>query len=94
MKTLSQQISDCIEKACTIQGRDYRSRIIVYPCGDVGIQVINTMLGVYGIEPAYQIDNHKALFSNRCYPLEKLGGRLQQLCYHFGINKPRYLPNS
>lgn len=64
MKTLITQITDCIEHTYNIDGKDYSKRIIVYPCGDVGIQVINIMKMVYNIEPAYIIDNMKCRYNS------------------------------
>ena len=62
-KTLVTQITDCIEKTFNINGIDYSNRIIVFPCGDVGIQVFNILSSIYEIEPAYLIDNTKCKYS-------------------------------
>mgnify|MGYP003303122592 CR=1 FL=1 len=64
MKTLITQITDCIEHSFNIRGKDLSKKIIVFPCGDVGIQIINIMKNIYGIEPAYLIDNHKYQFNS------------------------------
>ncbi len=64
MKPLINQITECIEKTFDIGGGDYSHRIIIYPCGDVGIQTIEIMKNVYGLEPAYIIDNHKCQFAS------------------------------
>ena len=53
-------------------GRDFSRKIIVFPCGDVGIQCINIMEKVYGINPAYIIDNHKCKYNTQIKPLNFL----------------------
>ena len=62
-KTLITQITDCIEKTFDIGGKNYSKKVIVFPCGDVGIQVANIMKNIYSIEPAYLIDNKKCRFN-------------------------------
>ena len=50
-------------------GRDFSRKIIVFPCGDVGIQCINIMERIYGLESAYVIDNHKCKYSTKIKPI-------------------------
>lgn len=59
MKTLITQITDCIEKTFDLGGEDFSKKIIIFPCGDVGIQIANIMKNIYSLEPAYLIDNKK-----------------------------------
>lgn len=66
-KSLISKICDCIERTYNIEGVDYSKRIIVFPLGDVGIQVINIMKNIYALEPAFLIDNHKCKFSDNVY---------------------------
>ena len=61
--TYTNQITDCIEHSFNIGGIDYSKKIIVFPCGDIGIQVLNIMKSIYSLEPAYLIDNHKCKFN-------------------------------
>ncbi len=58
-KSLTRPIPDCIERSFDFEGRDLSRKIIIYPCGDVGIQVINIMKTIYNLTPAFMIDNHK-----------------------------------
>lgn len=62
-KTLITQITDCIEKVFDIDGRDFSKNIIIYPCGDVGIQVINILKNIYSVEPAFLIDTKKCKYN-------------------------------
>ena len=71
-KTLITQITDCIEKSFDLDGKDYSKNIIVYPCGDVGIQVINIMKNVYALEPAFIIDKRKCNFNNNIHDVSFL----------------------
>lgn len=57
------QITECIERTFDLGGKDYSKKIIVFPCGDIGIQIINIMRTIYSLEPAYMIDNHKCKYS-------------------------------
>ena len=50
-------------------GRDFSRKIIVFPCGDVGIQCINIMEKVYDLRPAYVIDNHKCKYNPQIKPV-------------------------
>ncbi len=63
MKTLITQITDCIERTFDVGGVDYSRKIILFPCGDVGIQAANILRMIYAIEPAYLIDNRKCKYS-------------------------------
>ena len=62
-KTLYSQISDCIERSFDIGGVDLSKKIIVFPCGEIGMQAIGVLKNVYNIEPAYLIDNHKCRYN-------------------------------
>ena len=66
-KALITQITNCIEKTYSIEGDDYSRRIIIFPLGEVGIQVLNVMKNVYSIEPAFLVDNHKCKYSNNIF---------------------------
>lgn len=68
MKTITTQITESVERIISTGGQ-----IVVFPCGDVGIQVINIMKNVYGIEPDYLIDNHKCHYSERIHDVSFLG---------------------
>ena len=63
MKTLITQITDCIEHTYDIDGRDFSKNVIIYPCGDIGIQFINTMRSVYSTVPAIIVDDNKHRFN-------------------------------
>ncbi len=63
-KTLITQITECIERTFDINGKDMSRNIIVFPCGDVGIQVVNILKTIYSIEPAYLIDNKKCKYNS------------------------------
>lgn len=62
MKTIVQQIKETIEQSLEIEG-DY----IIYPFGDVGIQIKNILKDAYDIVPAYIIDEHLCLFNKKIY---------------------------
>ena len=68
-KTLITQITECIEHTFDIGGVNYSKRIIIFPCGDIGIQVINIMKTVYAIEPAFLIDNKKCKYSTNIHDM-------------------------
>ncbi|MBP3818908.1 MAG: CatB-related O-acetyltransferase [Butyrivibrio sp.] len=69
MKTLITQLTEIIERTFDVGGQDFSRKIIVFPCGDVGIQCINIMERIYGLEPAYVIDNHKCKYSTKIKPI-------------------------
>ena len=71
-KTLITQITHCIEHIFDIGGTALSKKIIVFPCGDVGIQVVNIMKSIYSIEPAYLIDNHKCKYVDNIHDLSFL----------------------
>lgn len=66
-QTLITQITNCIERTFCIEGVDYSRKIILFPCGDVGIQAANILKTIYVIEPAYMIDNQKCKYSTNIY---------------------------
>ena len=68
-KTLIKQITDCIEHIFEAGDRE---KIIVYPCGDVGIQVVSIMRNIYSVEPAYLIDNHKCKYASNIHEVSFL----------------------
>ena len=72
MRTLITQITDCIEQGIEKIGSVGGSRIIVYPYGDVGIQVVELMRSVYDIDPAYIIDNHKCKYNTKIKTIDFL----------------------
>lgn len=49
-------------------------RIIVFPCGDVGIQVSSIMRSIYSVEPAYLIDNRKCKYTDNIHEISFLRG--------------------
>ena len=63
-KTLITQITECIERIFD-RGAELAEKIIIYPCGDVGIQAVNIMERIYQIKPAYLIDNNKCKYSKK-----------------------------
>lgn len=72
-KTLITQITDCIERIFDAGGGTALSKkIIVFPCGDVGIQVSNIMQSIYSVEPAYLIDNHKCKYTENIHEISYL----------------------
>ena len=73
-KTLITQITDCIERIFDMGVCGLRQGIIVFPCGDVGIQTISIMRNIYSLEPAYLIDNKKCRYSSHIHELSYLDG--------------------
>ncbi len=72
-KTLITQITESIEEIIKrLEGETLSKRIIVYPCGDVGIQVLNIMKNLYSIEPAFIIDNHKCEYAKNIHNISFL----------------------
>ncbi len=63
-KSLTTQITESIERTFSWNGRNLSDRIIVFPIGDVGIQVINILEKIYQLKPAYMIDNHKCQYNS------------------------------
>lgn len=74
MKSLVNQITECIETTFDIGGHDYSKNIVVFPYGDIGIQMVEIMRNVYGIEPELIIDNHKSKYSDKIKPSSYLEG--------------------
>lgn len=67
-KTLITQITDCIEDIFDREGgAELIKKIIVYPCDDVGIQVVSIMRSIYAVEPAYLIDDHKCKYTDNIH---------------------------
>ncbi len=60
MKTITNQIKDCIE-----DGLDRESKIIIFPYGDIGVQVSFILKTAYDIEPAYIIDNRLCRYNSK-----------------------------
>ena len=65
MKPIISQLTDCIESTFDIGGIDYSKKIILFPCGDIGIQTINILRDIYNIEPAFMVDNNKCKYSDK-----------------------------
>lgn len=61
-RTLEQQIRRTVEYGLKYGGVE-KDKLIVYPYGDVGVQVCNTLSTVYGIKPAYIVDNKICKFN-------------------------------
>lgn len=70
-KALITQITDCIERIFE-GGEELSKKIIVFPCGDIGIQVVNILKNIYFVEPAYLIDNHKCKYTDHIYDISYL----------------------
>lgn len=73
MKSLVSELVECIESTFCIDGQDYSNRIIVYPCGEVGISVVNIMKNIYNLTPAFIIDNNKCRYNSAIKPVSFLG---------------------
>ena len=71
-KTLITQITDCIEHIFNVGGVPLSQKIIIFPCGDVGIQVSSIMRSIYSVEPAYMIDNHKCKYTSSIHEISYL----------------------
>lgn len=71
-KTVVQQITDCIERIFEKWGGTLSSKIIIYPCGDVGIQVLSILRNIYSVEPALLIDNRKCKYSPKIHDISYL----------------------
>lgn len=71
-KTLITQITDCIEHIFDTRGVTLSKKIVVFPCGDVGIQVASIMRNIYSVEPAYLIDNHKYKYTDNIHEISFL----------------------
>lgn len=69
-KTLITQITDCIEYILNMWGK--KTDVVIYPCGDVGIQAISIMRNIYAIEPAYLIDNRKCRYTENIHDISFL----------------------
>lgn len=67
-KTLICEIKECIEQAFHKGIRKF----IIFPFGDVGIQVKNILNAAYGIEEDYIIDNRLSKFHSNIKPIEFL----------------------
>lgn len=66
--TLISQIRQCIEHALD-QGEH---NIIIFPYGDIGMQVKNILKDSYNLEPSYIIDNHLCHYNAQIKPLSFL----------------------
>lgn len=66
-KTITSQITDCIEATFNICGNDMSRHIIIFPCGDIGIQTVNILENIYSIKPEYIVDNNKCKYTNNIY---------------------------
>ena len=66
-KTIITQITDCIERIIETGGAELSKKIILYPCGDIGIQVASIMRNIYSIEPAFLLDNHKSKYTDNIH---------------------------
>ncbi len=63
-KTLNLQIRQCIELGLIRGGK----RFIIYPFGDVGMQVKEILTMLYAIEPEYIIDNKYSKYNSNIKP--------------------------
>ena len=55
-------------------GAALSKKIIVFPCGDVGIQASNIMRNIFSVEPVYLIDNHKCKYTDNIHEISFLRG--------------------
>lgn len=69
MKTLIGQIKDFIEEKIEAGYKKF----IIFPYGDVGIQVKHILNDVYGIKEEYILDNHICRYNPQVKPLSLLG---------------------
>lgn len=65
---LISEIKECIEKRL----QSGKSKFIIYPFGDVGIQVKHILSEVYGIYPEYILDNNLCKYNIDIKPLDFL----------------------
>lgn len=65
---LISEIKKCIETAL-----EQKKKIILFPFGDVGLQVKNIMKEMYDIEPAYILDNQVCKYNSKIKPVSFLG---------------------
>lgn len=70
--SLTYEITKAIEATFNMGGRDYSHNIIIFPCGDVGFKTIEILKTIYGIEPAYLIDNFKCKYSSKIHNISVL----------------------
>lgn len=68
MATLICQIKECIEKKLDA---DFR-KFVIFPFGDVGMQVKEVLRNAYGIEAEYVLDNNLCKYNSGIKPLEFL----------------------
>lgn len=71
-KSFITQISECIEHIINKGGVELSKKIIIYPCGDIGIYAAGVMKSIYAVEPAYLIDNHKCKYSDNIHEVSFL----------------------
>lgn len=69
MPKLTQQIRECIES----RYGEYK-KFIIFPFGDVGVQVKDILNHVYGLTEAYILDNHLCRYNPRIKALSFLEG--------------------
>lgn len=70
MRTLISQIKECIEHKLDAGFRKF----IIFPFGDVGMQVKEVLRNAYGIEAEYVLDNNLCKYNSDIMELEFLGG--------------------
>ncbi len=68
---LTTEIRKSIEKV--LDSGDREKRFIIFPFGDVGIQVKNILNSVYGIQEAFILDNHVYKYNHNIKSLSFLG---------------------
>lgn len=56
-------ISNLIESTFNFFGQDMSRKIIIFPCGEIGTEVVMIMKNIYALDPAFIIDNQKCRFS-------------------------------
>lgn len=66
MMTMTQKIRKMIEQMF----RGGAKQIIIYPFGDIGMSVKNTLNMAYGVIEDYIVDNHLCKFNSKIYSIE------------------------
>lgn len=81
--TLLQEMKNAIEKCI-----DDKSKIAIFPFGDIGLQAKLIMKEIYNIEPAYIFDNHICKYNPKVLPLSEADNYdLENVVFIFTIAK-------
>ena len=63
---------DCVERTFDVRGMDLSKNIIIYPYGEIGMQLEKLMKDFFDVTPAYIIDNKKSVSDERIKNLDYL----------------------